>query len=285
MEKKENNKLTQKQIITIVICLLIILVVCLLLVKENKKLVNEHPEYSVEGVSKERRVKAEELFNTIIADESLKVSSEYPIYKLSGNLRKEILYGNNPLENKLLVALLNSDFSISYSIPSDIRNMYFNNEDEYMYESVQVNTVNVSDLKKVYKNMFGEDLKDFVTINDGCKQYIYSALSNMYYLKSTSCSDTSDDTYYIYYNGYNSPYEHHDVATVNVSVVGVVKELNNNLYKVVDVYGDTVKEHLTSKDVEDYVKNVESYNSVKGFEVNYTFDNTSTYGLTFNLVK
>ena len=288
MERKENNGLTRKQIITIIVCLVIIACVCIFLIKENKKLVKEHPEYSVEGVSSKRRAGAEELFNKVLANGGEKIDKDKTIYKLNGvNFRSNILYGNTSLENKLLVALENTKKSVTSNIPDDIKTNYFNGDLVYgdtEVSNIQVEVISFSDLNNTYKDMFGSDITAYLSVNGTDIKYICDNQNKVYYLKHNGYDNMSGITYYIYYNGYNSPYEHHDVATVNVSVIGVLNE-NSDLYKVTNVYGDVIKEHLTKNELDEFVSDENNYSLVSSYQVNYKFDNDSSYGLTFDVVK
>lgn len=282
--KKNENKLTTKQTLTIIICLLIILIVCLFLVKENKKLVKEHPEYSVQGVSSERQASAEELFNKILADGGEKVSKDSVIYKLKGDIKENILFSSDIESEKLISALNNSTHSTSYGIPDDIKLAYYNSAEDSLYQSSLVTFVSKESLQTTYKDMYGETLTNFANATVNCKEYLYSNSSNKYYLKSVNCADLNNVTYYIYYDGYNSPYEHHDVATVNVSILGITKE-SDSLYRIVNIYGDEIEKHLTFSEATEYINNVDNYAKVKSFEVNYKFNNDSSYGLNFTEVK
>jgi hypothetical protein len=289
MNNKVNNKektFTIKQIITMIICTLIIILVCVFMYKKNEELINEHPEYSIQGVSEERRNTGEKLFNSILSPSHssvIKLSDER-IYLFQGiEFREEVFYGDVSSDLKLLVVLENTLTDIFIGdLPDDIKNDFEcvieNKTDE---NACIINTISIDKLKETYKDMFGSELTEFTSVNN---KYNYSALTNRYYINESTANDNYSKTYYVYYNNYNSPYEHVDLATVDVSVLCVELEGNAKLYKVTDIFGNTIKEHLTTSEISTYVKNVDNYNS-SSVHVTYKFDNNSSYGLTFSTIK
>lgn len=277
MEKKEKI-FTRKQIITMIVCTLVIILVCGLLYVKNQKLIKEHPEYSIYGVSEERRDNAELLLNKLISSngvDSKKISDDRIYYFNSKGFRKDVLLGETDDTLKLLVALENTEKVkiTDYNSLNDCDCIDDRNSDAY--------SLKVEDVKKTYFDMFGEELTNLTNVISDYYSYFYNEFNNLFYAVEVDYNSEDDTEYYVYYNNYNSPYEHPDKATVNVSVLAVSKE-NDGLYTISDIYGDAIVKHLSSSEVETYVKDVKNYKS--NDLVTYLFNNNSSYGLTFSSI-
>ena len=144
-------------------------------------------------------------------------------------------------------------------------------------------TINVEKLKESYKNMFSSEIEDYASVSNIHNEYIYSRITNRYYVNELKSNSTSSKIYYVYYKNYNSPYEYVDLATVDVSVLCVELEGNGKLYKVSDIFGNLIKEHLSESDINTYVRNIKNYD-LSTIHVTYKFDNNFTYGLTLSSI-
>ena len=292
--EKEKNTFTKKQIITMIVCTLIITLVCIFMYKENNKLISEHPEYSVQGVSEERRDTAEKLFNSVLSTfgSDIPKTNNDRIYLFQSNgFRKEILYGYLSEELKLIIALENTQRKdYNGNIPEDVKNDLFCVNSNDLYDCNEVASINgikvisLDDLNETYKNMFGDTISNYITITNVKNSYVYSNITNSYYLKETDYVGVSNKLYYVYYNSYNSPYEHPERATVDVSVLVVEVEDNGKLYKISDVYDNLIKEHLSEKEMNEFVENIKNYNG-SVIHVTYNFDNSSQYGVTLSTIE
>ena len=277
MEKKE-KLFTRKQIITMIVCTLVIILVCGLLYMKNQKLIKEHPEYSVYGVSEERRDNAELLLNKLISSngvDSKKISDDRIYHFNSKGFRKDVLLGETDDTLKLLVALENTEKVkiTDYNSLNDCDCIEDKNKDTY--------SLKIEDVKKTYFDMFGEELTNLTSVISDYYSYFYNEFNNLFYAVEVNYNSEEETEYYVYYNNYNSPYEHPDKATVDVSVLAVSKE-NDGLYTVSDIYGDAIVKHLSSSEVETYVKDDKNYKS--NDLVTYLFNNNSSYGLTFSSI-
>ena len=167
---------------------------------------------------------------------------------------------------------------------SDCITLYDSEISDCISEMVKVDkTINVEKLKETYKNMFSSEIEDYSSVSNIHNEYIYSRITNRYYVNELKSNSTSSKIYYVYYKNYNSPYEHVDLATVDVSVLCVELEGNGKLYKVSDIFGNLIKEQLSESDINTYVRNIKNYD-LSTIHVTYKFDNNSTYGLTLSSI-
>lgn len=265
----KNKVFTGKQKITMLICTIIIILVCVFLYNKNNELINAHPEYSVYGVSEERRDSAEELFNNIISTEYVKISDDR-IYELS-NIRKDVLFGNINDDIKLLSAI-------------EVARVNNSSDNVLIENDVVVNYINNKDIKQIYMDLYGEEISNFVDVSNEFYSYVYKELNDVYYIQNNDNNMYDNIKYYVYYDNYNSPYEHPDKATVDVHILAVKPDvINDGLYSVSNLYGDIIKNHLNKNEVLAFVKTTSNYQD--GIMVKYNFNNNLKYGLTFESVN
>ena len=189
--------------------------------------------------------------------------------------RKDVLLGETDDTLKLLVALENTEKVkiTDYNSFNDCDCIDDRNSDAY--------SLKVEDVKKTYLDMFGEELTNLTNVISDYYSYFYNEFNNLFYAIKVNYNSEDETEYYVYFNNYNSLYEHPDKATVNVSVLAISKE-NDGLYTISDIYGDAIVKYLSSSEVETYVKDVKNYKS--NDLVTYLFNNNSSYRLTFSSI-
>lgn len=179
------------------------------------------------------------------------------------NFNKNYVKNGLTDDNKLEVALENSNWTQYLTPSSQVDSLVRNGENALETDSRNVN--------RIYKSLFGENIKSFKSFDSKCPSYLYDGMTGKYYSVTAGCGGTSMSRVIFY--DYDAK-EDNDTASLYVAM-GIIEFDGSGIND--KVYSDLDEAKLLTTTTTDYSVNKDNYQSFDKYKFVFKKNGNSFY--------